>query len=579
MAHTWSYLGDMVSDATHEMYYRGQRIREAYYRGEKIWGQSDEEVIFWDWTGKKLFSMTAKALLKLETFPDIHPDESWTEEKFGSYDEWWFHRGLVADGWTYTLEQAKEAVSINPYLDIAAVYRVRSPYTNSWGGTMFWVDATEAQRVKLNTSNCGRNVTINWGDGTTETVDQYIYHDYATTHDFTRSIPEHVYQEPGKYLISIEGVRNANGTTSVGGLVGGAFVIDFPGVSSFPKYIIVIAPFGYDLMFDSNNEGVPSPEFVQPIAIYAGANFRFNPFAFYRSKIRYVGMTRSSAHFMNDFMIHYTSSLGSYGFAIAGNGVFEECLYLDTITFSPVANPSLPNSFPLQAPNYKTINSYTMVSPANGAKNKFTGLTYAETRRDPILHFLAVHEGIWPTISSVSLRHLFLPYGWPGYWENAVQDLDYYYLDHNVTINGTLYNGRMYSNRISTLTRGGRGYASDPDKDAFNELAQKIPLFRLVLPPTALCPIARYIYGHNDYFGPNELIIASRTFEQLENFDSLVRAYSAYQYPYQLETSTINTSFKNNTQSIKVPKGTVEYYISVFPDGQELVDMEILKEV
>lgn len=38
MAHTWSYLGDTVSDATHHMYYRGQRIKEAYYRGEKIWG-------------------------------------------------------------------------------------------------------------------------------------------------------------------------------------------------------------------------------------------------------------------------------------------------------------------------------------------------------------------------------------------------------------------------------------------------------------------------------------------------------------------------------------------------------------
>ena len=39
MAHTWSYFGDTVSDATHHMYYRGQRIREAYCRGEKIWGE------------------------------------------------------------------------------------------------------------------------------------------------------------------------------------------------------------------------------------------------------------------------------------------------------------------------------------------------------------------------------------------------------------------------------------------------------------------------------------------------------------------------------------------------------------
>lgn len=38
VAHIWYHLGERVSDATHEMYYRGQRIREAYYRGELIWG-------------------------------------------------------------------------------------------------------------------------------------------------------------------------------------------------------------------------------------------------------------------------------------------------------------------------------------------------------------------------------------------------------------------------------------------------------------------------------------------------------------------------------------------------------------
>ena len=44
--HTWSYLGDTVSDATRHMYYRGQRIREAYYRGEKIWYSDELSRIF-----------------------------------------------------------------------------------------------------------------------------------------------------------------------------------------------------------------------------------------------------------------------------------------------------------------------------------------------------------------------------------------------------------------------------------------------------------------------------------------------------------------------------------------------------
>lgn len=40
--HTWSHLGDTVSDATHHMYYRGQRIKEAYYRGECIWRENSQ---------------------------------------------------------------------------------------------------------------------------------------------------------------------------------------------------------------------------------------------------------------------------------------------------------------------------------------------------------------------------------------------------------------------------------------------------------------------------------------------------------------------------------------------------------
>lgn len=36
---TWYKLGDRANDVTGNLYYRGQRIREAYYRGEQIWGE------------------------------------------------------------------------------------------------------------------------------------------------------------------------------------------------------------------------------------------------------------------------------------------------------------------------------------------------------------------------------------------------------------------------------------------------------------------------------------------------------------------------------------------------------------
>ena len=38
--HKWGFNGEIVSDSTHKMYYRGQEIKEAYYRGEKIWSAS-----------------------------------------------------------------------------------------------------------------------------------------------------------------------------------------------------------------------------------------------------------------------------------------------------------------------------------------------------------------------------------------------------------------------------------------------------------------------------------------------------------------------------------------------------------
>lgn len=61
--HTWSYLGDTVSDATHQMYYRGQLIKEAYYRGEKIWGETPRATQFRVATHKS--SRTSNAVLKV----------------------------------------------------------------------------------------------------------------------------------------------------------------------------------------------------------------------------------------------------------------------------------------------------------------------------------------------------------------------------------------------------------------------------------------------------------------------------------------------------------------------------------
>ena len=377
MAHTWKlpYGGGSVSDINYSMYYRGQRIKEAWYRGEKVWGDdkpaSFGEVIFWDWTGKKLLTVTATDLLKMNAFPDIHPDGSWPEERFDSRKEWWLHQGLSADGWTYTLEQAKEHVSKVGYLDIAAVYST----PNNGADIVYWIDASDGKQVKLNGSVSG---AIDWGDGN------------------VNSSATHIYGSAGNYRIVISpantvvmghlsfSAQNAYAGRANIWFNGGAFGYDFP-------YVVVATSTGQITYGSIEANSNPDPAYIKPVAIYTGNMAQYRFFSFYGSAIECVGMVRDHDPF--------TLQQGGWTSRMAlQDGAFENCNQCHTFTVAPGCN-SLPLAISDGSNVYHSI--YEL------ATDQFP---YAITGGQRYYTPFVVSSAMLMN----SLKHMFLPYGWTG---------------------------------------------------------------------------------------------------------------------------------------------------------------------
>lgn len=69
--HTWSHLGNTVSDDKYRMYYRRQRIKEAYYRGEKIWGEEEPVDYFIAFAGKYGNKVVLSATTRSADDPEV----------------------------------------------------------------------------------------------------------------------------------------------------------------------------------------------------------------------------------------------------------------------------------------------------------------------------------------------------------------------------------------------------------------------------------------------------------------------------------------------------------------------------
>lgn len=138
----------------------------------------EKDVNFYDYDGKLLYSYTKSQFLALESMPE-NPT----------------HEGLTAQGWNWTLSQAKEFITNADFLDIGQIY----------------ITDDDKTRIYINAFSKGyltpyigimpiseATVTINWGDGNEdiETISASTYF-------------SHVYSTTGKYIISIS-TNNVN---------------------------------------------------------------------------------------------------------------------------------------------------------------------------------------------------------------------------------------------------------------------------------------------------------------------------------------------------------------------------------
>ena len=139
---------------------------------EKI-SAPDNDVVFIDYDGKFVASYSAEEFAELDAMPD-NPS----------------HEGLIAQGWNWELEDAKEYVAKYGFLDIGQMYTTES------GATEIDVELTEGfTSTRLYIAPNG-TASIDWGDGSdTDTV---------TGSSLTTNIGTvHEYAETGKYTIKI----------------------------------------------------------------------------------------------------------------------------------------------------------------------------------------------------------------------------------------------------------------------------------------------------------------------------------------------------------------------------------------
>lgn len=135
----------------------------------------EKDVNFYDYDGTRLHSYTKTEFLALESMPE-NPA----------------HDGLTPQGWSYTLEEAKNFVTNLGKLTIGQYF------VTSDGSTKIYFEIVSDKRMKPYLCfGLNGTATINWGDNTTTTV---------TGNSLTTATrTPHTYASKGKYTISISG--------------------------------------------------------------------------------------------------------------------------------------------------------------------------------------------------------------------------------------------------------------------------------------------------------------------------------------------------------------------------------------
>ena len=144
--------------------------------GDIVPSAEDNDVIFIDYDGAILYSYTAQEFAQLSALPS-NPS----------------HSGLTSQGWNWTLADAKEYVAAVGGLVIGQHYIPSDEKTHI---KMVEVSGNPANRRNFYIgikSSVANNVTVDWGDGTTETIGATTLTEY-----------EHVYSSPGEYEITLQ---------------------------------------------------------------------------------------------------------------------------------------------------------------------------------------------------------------------------------------------------------------------------------------------------------------------------------------------------------------------------------------
>ena len=145
------------------------------------------DVVFYDYDGTILYEYTAAEFLALSAMP-ANPT----------------HTGLTAQGWNWTLTDAKNYVNAYGMLDIGQMYVTASGKTE--------IDIVLDDELYLSPYLCcspNGTVTIDWGDNSTNTV--------TGTSLTTKKATQHTYATKGSYTITLTATSGSYGLIGASG--------------------------------------------------------------------------------------------------------------------------------------------------------------------------------------------------------------------------------------------------------------------------------------------------------------------------------------------------------------------------
>ena len=132
------------------------------------------DVNFYDYDGFLLYSYSKEEFLQLRAMPAL-PEQ----------------KGLVCQGWNYTLEDAQDCVNVSGALEIGAMYITDDGKTRLY----IRIEDRAAMGITLYfVQNVSSGVTIDWGDGLDKSFATGTGNKSAT----------HEYRAPGNYVITLE---------------------------------------------------------------------------------------------------------------------------------------------------------------------------------------------------------------------------------------------------------------------------------------------------------------------------------------------------------------------------------------